>query len=88
MGLSFYGRFGACPKLGSISCPAPLGTARSFTAPWPEKGGSRLAKEVPGLQAVIAGSHDYSGPKVPRSGTQKVSGRTGESLKAEIPAGL
>lgn len=55
----------------------PRSPALSSAAPWPEKGGSRGAEEVPRQQAVTAGSHDRSGPMVSRTGTQRVSDRAG-----------
>ncbi|KAJ8792517.1 hypothetical protein J1605_019736 [Eschrichtius robustus] len=54
--------------------------AVSSAAPYPEKGGSRRAEEVPGLQAATTGNYDCGGPKVPRTGTQRdCSGCWGEN---------
>lgn len=55
----------------------PRSSALSSAARWPEKGGSRWGEEVLRLQAVTAGNHDCSGPKVPSIGTQRVSDRAG-----------
>lgn len=46
---------GACPGRGLQVRLRPRSTALRFSAPWPEKGGSPRAEEVPRLQAVTAG---------------------------------
>lgn len=76
-GATLGGGPGACSGRGVHLRPRPRSPAVGSVAPWPEKGGILWAEEVPRLQAVTAGNHDCSGPKVPSIGTQRVSGRAG-----------
>lgn len=68
---------GACPRRGLQARLLSRSPALCSAAPYPEKGGSRRAEEVYGLQAATTGNYDCGGPKVPRTGTQRVSDRAG-----------